>query len=224
MFPDLENYNTKDIRSLYLYSWHFELFGLKELIECTNKSINEKIKANIDLCPKYGASTAYNEVLKYQKLMMEVQLYHNITPLAFQSYLLSLYSVVEASMDRFCKTCEEKYNLKVALEDFKDRGITRAVNYLEKVVQVETIKSDHRWGKMTIINDLRNDIIHSCGIIEKKKKVEVYKGELGVTVEDGRVYITYENIIDMYRYIEEFMELIFTRDFIDKTKSFIKLE
>lgn len=41
MFPELENYNTKDIRSLILYAWHFELYGLKELIESTKNNIDK---------------------------------------------------------------------------------------------------------------------------------------------------------------------------------------
>ncbi|MNP80963.1 hypothetical protein D3C76_1792020 [compost metagenome] len=49
--------------------------------------------------------------------------------------------------------------LKIKIDDLNDKGITRGVNYLEKVVEVEKIKSDYIWGKMTVINDLRNDLI-----------------------------------------------------------------
>ncbi|MMZ64392.1 hypothetical protein D1872_267230 [compost metagenome] len=95
----------------------------------------------------------------YDTSMREVQMYHAITPLAFQSYLLTLYSVVEASIDRYCGICEKNMKLKIKIDDLNDKGITRGVNYLEKVVEVEKIKSDYIWGKMTVINDLRNDLI-----------------------------------------------------------------
>lgn len=214
MFPDLNDYNSNDIRSLFLYSWHFELFGLKELIDNTNRSISEKIKNNIE-----KSLIALDDFYEHDRLIMEVQMYHKIIPLAFQSYVLTLYSIVEASFERYCKMCEQHMKLKVKLEDIKDKGVTRAVNYLEKVIEVENIKSDSRWGKFTVINSLRNDLIHYCGIVSKKSNIGVYSVELGVEVIDGKIYITYDNIINIYKCIEAFMEFVFTRNFTIKEKS-----
>lgn len=219
MFPEISNYNTKDIRSLILYAWHFELFGLRELIESTNNSINEKIKANLD-----RAQSMIDNWEVYDNSMREVQMYHSISPLAFQSYLLTLYSVVEASIDRYCNICQENMNLKLELDDLQDKGITRGINYLEKVVEIETVKSNYIWGKMTVINDLRNDLIHRCGSVSKKKNINKYCEELGVEVIDGRISITYENIKQIYSYIEQFMELVFTRNFTNSTKTLNKQE
>lgn len=157
----------------------------------------------------------------YDTSMREVQVYHAITPLAFQSYLLTLYSVVEASIDRYCSICEKNMKLKVKIDDLNDKGITRGVNYLEKVVEVEKIKSDYIWGKMTVINDLRNDLIHRCGAVSKKNNKIKYSEELGVEVIDGRISITYENIKLIYEYTEKFMELVFTRDFTNKDKTLL---
>ena len=151
MFPNLDNYDSNDVRQLMLYSWHFDLFALKEIIEVTKNTIDGSIKQLI----KFSLENTNNPFIN-SETMMKVQEYHNIEPLSYQSYLLSLYSVVEAALDRYCLVCEEKMELKVKLEDLKDKGITRSVTYLEKVVELEIIKSDNRWGKMKLINELRN--------------------------------------------------------------------
>jgi len=219
MFPELENYDSKDMRSLILYSWHFELYALKSLIENTNNNINEKIKINIQ-----NAQSMITDMEAYDASMREVQVYHSIAPLAFQSYLLTLYSIIEAAIDRYCSICEKHMNLKVKLIDLKDKGITRGINFLEKVVEVEKIKFDSTWGKMKVINDLRNDLIHRCGAIGKSNNKDKYLAQLGVEVIDGKIAITYENIMQIYEYVEEFMQFVFTRDFTNKDKTLKKEE
>ncbi|AIQ13395.1 hypothetical protein [Paenibacillus durus] len=214
MFPDLEDYDTKDIRSLLLYAWHFELYGVKELIENTNNNLNERIKVNID-----KSLELIDDWEEHDKSLRKVQMYHSIKPLAFQSFLLTLYSILEASLDGYCNTCKKYMGLKINLEDFKDKGITRSINYLEKVIEIETIKSDYLWGKMIQINDLRNDLIHRCGSVSKKKSKKTYSEELSVEVIDGRIGITYENIIQIYDYIEKFMRVVFSRHFTNKNKT-----
>lgn len=213
MFPKLDDYDSGDPRQLILYSWHFDLFALKELIEFTNSGLNEKISSNIRI-----AQQNVGNYELYDEAMMVVQEYHSISPLAFQSFLLSLYSVVEASLDRYCSICQEQLSLKIKLEDFSDKGITRAISYLEKVIETENVKSDYRWGKMRVINDLRNDLIHSSGMVTSSKKVNAYKSELGVEVVDGKVYILYENIVDIYEHINRFMVFVFSRDFTKQKK------
>jgi len=212
MFPDLENYNRNDIRQLILYSWHFELFALKEIIEITHNNIEENINKLLYLSHKNIGNPYHSE------LIMKVQEYNNIEPLTYQSYLLSLYAIVEASLDRYCKVCEEKMNLNVSLEDLKDKGITRAITYLEKVVEIENIKSDDRWNKMKLINEMRNDFIHSSGYFVKQAKIEKYKKILNIEIVDGKIYLLYEDIIKIYEIIEKFMDFVFTRNFLNPNK------
>jgi len=218
MFPNLDNYDSNDVRQLMLYSWHFDLFALKEIIEVTKNTIDGSIKQLI----KFSLENTNNPFIN-SETMMKVQEYHNIEPLSYQSYLLSLYSVVEAALDRYCLVCEEKMELKVKLEDLKDKGITRSVTYLEKVVELEIIKSDNRWGKMKLINELRNDLIHRCGYIGQDKKIKKYSSELNVEVEGGKIYLLYENILDIYNYIDKFMEFVFTRNFTNREKNLLTI-
>lgn len=213
MFPDLENYDTKDIRQLLLYSWHFDLFALKKIIEHTNMSIKESKKNLFDELNLNGANPYI-----HSEIMMKIQEYNNIEPITYQSYLLSLYAVIETSLDRYCKTCEEKMHLKISLEDLKDKGITRAITYLEKVVEVENIQSDDRWNRMKTINEMRNDFIHSSGYFVKQNKIEKYKKILNIEIVDGKIYLLYEDIINIYEIIEKFMDFVFTRNFLNPNK------
>lgn len=216
MFPDLEHYNTNDIRQILLYSWHFELFAVKESIEFTKKSLDDKISRLI----KLAQENLMNQI--YCDAMMKVQEYHNVEPIAYQSYLLTLYAIVEASLDRYCELCAERMNLKVKLEDFKDKGITRAVNYLEKCVGLDNIKSDIKWGRMQLINDMRNDFIHRAGYSTQLNKIRKYESELKVNIDNGKIYLSYEDVIRIYEYVEQFMEFVFTREFTTPNKTLIK--
>ncbi|MDU6975886.1 MAG: hypothetical protein E6370_16495 [Clostridiales bacterium] len=216
MIPNLEDYDTNDPRQIILYSWHFELFAVKESIEFTKKGLDDKVSHLIRLAQENLMNPIYCDA------MIKVQEYHNVEPIAYQSYLLTLYAIVEASLDRYCKICEEKMNLKVKLEDFKDKGITRAVNYLEKCVEVDNIKSDIKWGRMQLINDMRNDFIHRAGYSDKLNKIKKYEAELKICTEDGKIYLLYEDIIRMYEYIEQFMEFAFSREFTNPNKTLIK--
>lgn len=210
IFPDLEDYDTKDFRSLILYAWHFELFGLKELIESTTSSFRELVSKNIK-----NAQDNIENWEEYDKSMQIVQIYHRITPLAYQSYLLTMFSILEASLDRYCNICEDHLNLTSKFKDFtseKDKGIRRSVKYLENVVKVEKIKSDFLWGKITVISDLRNDFIHRCGMVGREDKKRKYEEELNVFVVDGTVILTYENMLEIYEYVRRFMEFVFSRN------------
>jgi hypothetical protein len=213
MFPDLNNYDNKDTRQLILYSWHFDLYAIKKIIEVTKNNIDDNIKKHIKIAQSNLDNIFYDEAMK------TVAEFHNIEPITYQSYLLSLYSVVEASLDRYCDICKSEMNLKISLEDFKDKGITRAVNYLEKVVEIETIKSDNRWAKMKLINEIRNDFIHSSGYIGNSTKAKKYEAELGVAVVDGKITLLYEDIINVYNHIDEFVKFVFSRNFTNTSKS-----
>lgn len=213
MFPNVENYNTKDIREIFLYSWHFDLFALKKIIEHTRESIKES-KKKLSYLERIHEDNLY----EHSDIIMQIQEYHTIEPLTYQSYLLSLYAVVEASLDSYCKTCEEKLHLKISLEDLKDKGITRAITYLEKVVEVENIQSDDRWNKMRTINEMRNDFIHSSGYFVKQNKIDKYKKILNIEIVDGKIYLLYEDIINIYEIIEKFMDFVFTREFTNINK------
>lgn len=218
MFPNLDNYDRSDPRQLYLYSWHFDLFAIKESIEITKRTLQDRIKEQIELQRIWNTSCKYEDVQNHCESLMKVQEYHNIEPIAYQSYLLAAYAVIEAALDRYCEICQQKMKLKVELQDFKDKGVTRAVNYLEKCVEVENIKSDIRWGRMQLINDMRNDFIHRAGYLSQQKKIEKYESQLGISVVDGKIYLLYEDIIRVYEYMDEFMGFIFTRRFTNKEK------
>lgn len=214
MFPNSKDYDKNDIRQLMLYSWHFDLYAIREIIEVTKNNIDVSIKSLIEF-----ASENIDNPYIHSETMMKVQEYHNIEPITYQSYLLSLYSVVEAALDQYCILCNEKMNLKIELQDLKDKGITRSVTYLEKVVEIEVVKSDNRWAKMKLINEIRNDFIHRSGYISNNNKINKYREELGIEVVNGKIYLLYENIINIYNHINEFIKFVFSKDFTNKSKT-----
>lgn len=124
MFPSLDDYDRNDIRQIYLYAWQFDLFALKRLIEFNNDGLNSVVG---NLCNEATNASDIGDFKLHSKLTIEIQAYHKVEPWMFQSSFLSLYSVVEASLDRYCDLCKDRFNLKISKEDLKDKGIVRAV-------------------------------------------------------------------------------------------------
>ncbi|BDU50396.1 hypothetical protein [Haliovirga abyssi] len=205
MFPDINDFDKNDFRQLILYSWKFELNAIESLIEITSKDMEEKRKELHDLSVENLDNYIHEECMK------NIIYLHETEMLAFQSFFLTIYSVVEASLDRYCEICKRKFELKIGLEDLKDKGITRAINYLEKVVDMEEIKYNDMYRKMKLINKLRNDIIHKAGYISEKGKIEIYKEELELEVIDGKIKFICEDIKRLYKYMDDFIKLIFSK-------------
>ncbi|MGR6125676.1 hypothetical protein [Paenibacillus sp. SER-28] len=65
---------------------------------------------------------------------------------------------------------------------------------------------------MTVISDLRNDLIHRYGMVGREDKKRIYQEELDVFVIDRNIRMTYENIISIYEYVRRFMEFVFSRN------------
>lgn len=206
MFPDLNDYDRSDFRQLILYSWKFELNAIESLINITKQDMDSKITALIELSKK-NLNNPFHEVC-----ISEVSYLYEVESLAFQSFFLTIYSVIEASLDRYCHICEKKINLKISLGDLKDKGITRAITYLEKVVEVEEIKSNSLFEKIALINRLRNDFIHRAGYIADKEKINKYEEILEIAIIDGKIKFIYEDIERLYRYMDDFLKFVFTRD------------
>ena len=78
-----------------------------------------------------------------------------------RSALITLFSFMEAELDRLCDRIRAFENYAVSLNDITDKGIVRATTYLIKVVGLQNIRSGSCWSEIKNIQVIRNLIVHS---------------------------------------------------------------
>lgn len=98
--------------------------------------------------------------------------------ISLQSYVMILYSYIEAGMNRLCnsmrqdKAREQKERkekeLELRYDDLQGKGIKRAKLYLEKVIGLdldvgEKGKNKKYWNELLALNKIRNAIVHDDG-------------------------------------------------------------
>ena len=86
-------------------------------------------------------------------------------PIHRESTLVTVYSLVEASLDNFCKLLSTQFNSSVKLEDLTDKGVYRALRFLEKVARVDLTKMGGERSHLKNLNRLRNRIVHAGSVL-----------------------------------------------------------
>lgn len=209
-FPDIKDFDMKDFRQIILYRWQYDMYAIKGVIEYINSSLDESISNEIERQLEYNNNGQWVE---HEESLAKVAHLHSISPFAFSSCLLSTYSIMEACLDRYCIICSEKFRHKVQLSDMQGKGVQRALAYLDKVIQIENVTSDGLHGKIKVINDLRNDLIHRAGVAVPKKAA-VYKAELNIELsEEGVIEVLYENAVYVHHLCDQFIKFVLSRNF-----------
>lgn len=210
-FPNIGDFDTGDFRQIILYRWQFDVYAVKNAIEYIDASLKASISDELSRQREYNENGQW---IEHEESLLKVAHLQSIFSYAFSSCVLSIYSIIEACLDRYCDICSKKFNQKVQLCDMQGKGIQRALTYLEKVIQIEPVKSNGLHGKIKVINDLRNDLIHRAGVTTPKK-AEIYKAELGIELsEEGIIEILYDNAICVHNLCDQFIRLVLTRDFL----------
>lgn len=79
----------------------------------------------------------------------------------YSSFIVSWYSYMEHTLNRFCEDIYKNKGYKITLKDMADKGIRRAKMYLIKVADITLI--DNHWNELALIGDIRNAIVHKSG-------------------------------------------------------------
>ena len=105
------------------------------------------------------------------------QLETRIPDLGKVSLFLLIYGFLESELDKVCRFLHatkfsheaRKVINRINRRDFKDRGLTRSINYLKKVANIQ-IPKVFESKEFLILNKMRNHFVHSFGSVSKKEK------------------------------------------------------
>lgn len=133
-----------------------------------------------------------DEDFDYHMMLAEdAHKYGNVfTKYHYNSMLLSVFSILEYWLRRFCDTDAKRNFSKVKLKDLKGNmgAIEPSRNYLKLVAEIDVSESDDLWKKITDIQKVRNAITHHNSNIKTNKNIAIEKQELYYTVlNDKRI-------------------------------------
>ena len=96
-----------------------------------------------------------------------------------RSALITLFSFLEAELDRLCSRVQNQEKSRIHVTDLADKGIVRAAAYLCKVGGLSDIRNTQTWAEIRNIQSVRNLIVHSQGLLpaqsdSRRTKIAAY--------------------------------------------------
>jgi len=133
----------------------------------TRKSVN-KIKRftsqglDVDSSIKESRSYYFNELEKQ-------------TILAKSIFILA-FSYLEHYVNNLCEIYKNNFDgITLKLNEINGKGITRAKIYLEKVANASPLMTNEEWEKFSILNEIRNKIVHSGSLSDEELGKKINK-------------------------------------------------
>jgi hypothetical protein len=117
-----------------------------------------------------------------------------VHPQLANSLFLTIYSQFEKLLHDLCNVYKKELNLTLSVDELKNKGVLRSINYLSKIVLIPNIKSSEHYDLISHWNRVRNLIAHDTGVI---------------TEENHRKSLKRLNLIYVEHYDEEFVLLSF---------------
>ncbi len=212
-FPDITNYNMDTCAGKAQYLAHIEIEPIKLLIEHTQLSLNSSIRSLGECIQKYDRINLFKASSNCSNVQMIMA--SRVAPLAYQSILLMLMSLMEEAFKCWCRMPEI---IDDGCPDFdkefrgKRKGeLEKTFDYLQEYIQIKDIESDEDWEKIRAIRTARNAVVHHGGRVPEKSKELLEKYNIGMREEDNSVYIDEDTMNDIYDTVISFIDRIFEK-------------
>lgn len=205
LFPDLSGYEIHNPGELALYCAHMDFFPFKSVIDFNKKAIDsvmegyrQDVKDNTDDFEKQCRAMTSGTLVTCR---VENQIYYSL--------LLTLVSLLEDSVNTFCKLHKEMRNIQVDIKDTHGNGLERAAKYIKEELNIKGFTTG-KWEYITAIRDARNMVVHNGGRVFKEEDFKKFdKFNICYREEDKKLIFTYEDIYKFYEAILEFMDASF---------------
>ena len=86
----------------------------------------------------------------------------------YKSIVITVQIVIEKILNDFCEEIRQQKNLEISCKELRGSGFKRAILYLEKIGNIKVPKENGNWIKLKMLNNIRNVIVHSDGIVPEK--------------------------------------------------------
>lgn len=188
----------------YLAHCDFDpLNGLKEQTEVSTSATVEYFGGLGRKCNDIGDFRSESDAYETQGIFSA-----RVIPLAYQSILLIMVSLLEEAMNTWCRTVKLTDNSYPELKDFKSWGgvIEKAADYLKQFAYINGIKQDPQWEYITVIRDAKNMVVHNGGRVKEELRSKFNKYSIGMREDDIGICLDYDTL---YNTILVFIDRVF---------------
>lgn len=133
----------------------------------------------------------------------------NFKKLKLESTFLSSYSLFEHYFKSFTEIYTKYFDLKIVVDDLNGNNyIDKSKRYLEKIINIDLDKLNHKWREITKYQRIRNKIVHNNGRFNPNEKETI--NELSkmhgieingfglITLTDKEFIVNFWKIFDEY--------------------------
>lgn len=212
-FPEITNYDMDTCAGKAQYLAHIEIEPIKLLIEHTQVSLDSSIRSLGECAQEYDRTSQFKESCDCSNVQMIMAA--RVAPLAYQSIILILMSLMEESFKCWCRMIEiVNDSCPNFAREFKSKRkgeLEKSFDYLQKYTQIKDIESDEAWEKIRAIRTARNAVVHHGGRVPEKSRELLEKYNIGMREEDNSVYIDEDTMNDIYDTVVAFIDRIFEK-------------
>jgi hypothetical protein len=95
----------------------------------------------------------------------------SFSSILFDSVLISVWVFMEAEFKGYCGAMQHAMGVSLNYSDLRGSTIERFKNYTSKVLKLDLMLRDENWEDLKAINEIRNSLVHTDGIVGNKKLV-----------------------------------------------------
>ncbi|APX05897.1 MULTISPECIES: hypothetical protein [Gammaproteobacteria] len=145
-------------------------------------------------------------------------IYHDIENVYIVMYrkstLVSLYTLLETSLNSLCVRLKQMNGYPVSVSDLKGEGVVRSINYLKMLASLDLQPVNPIWANIQAMNKLRNCIVHCDGNISSYKSassvINIVANGTGLSlVDDKQLKIEREYIENIINDVESFLDYVY---------------
>lgn len=94
------------------------------------------------------------------------------------SFFVSIYSYLEAQLNKECRESQHDTQIKISLDDIHGAGIYRAKTYLVKILDTSfPFDDDTTWEQIQWFNKIRNCIVHNEGKVKERDLIKYIENQ-----------------------------------------------
>lgn len=221
-FPEMTDYDMDTCAGRAQYLAHTEIEPIKLLIEHTQFSLSVSIESLGECVQKYDKTHRFEESCSCSDIQMIMG--SLVAPLAYQSIMLILMSLMEEAFKCWCRTIgivnDGCPSFDTGFKGKRKGELEKTFDYLQEYTQIKDVENDEDWEKIRAIRLARNAVVHHGGRVPEKDKKLLEKYNMETNEEDNSVYIDKETMNDIYDTVLSFIDRIFEKGVILEKQSF----
>ncbi|MGD6879284.1 hypothetical protein [Bacillus infantis] len=132
-----------------------------------------------------------------------------VHPQLANSLFLTIYSQFEKLLHDLCTVYKKEMKLTLSVDELKNKGVLRSINYLSKVVQLANIKTSEHYDLISHWNRVRNLIAHDTGIITEENQRKSLKRLNLIYVEQNEEEFVILSFDDCQRFFDTFFDYLY---------------